>query len=200
MNYMNYYPFVPIELEYNYDGLEPGISSYTVSFHYNDHYLNYLDKLNDEVKASPLMQNIPLEQLANSETPSVSRNAGQVFNHEIYFTSVTPGGNDPSDYMKARIETDLGGLESFFRETERLASELCGSGYLWLAENANGRLEQVLTKDCKIIDLERFKPLLNLDLWEHAYYLDRQNNRADYVKAFEKLIDWDEAEKRLRIG
>lgn len=198
MLYEQYYPFKIIPLEYEYYGLEPEIGEYTVFFHYNEHYLPTLEKLNKLVGGSPVLQNCSLEELTKNADKDIARAAGSVFGHELYFSSLSGNRNEPSDNMKRRIKSDFGSMEGFIQAMEKAAEQVYGSGYLWLAEDSIGRLVPIVTKDHDTPDLNRLKPVYATDLWEHSYYLDRQNDRSVYVSAALDRINWDEIEHNLR--
>ncbi len=197
MNYDNYYPFEPLALPYGLEELNPYISEYTLYFHHDKHYKNYLDKLNALLKKSPLMQNVPLEALTKMEDEELRTNAGGVYNHELYFSSLTPGGSEPSEKMLGLIEKCFGSEKELWGDLITAGMGIVGSGYVWLALNPGGKLEILTTPNQNTIDFDSFTPLINIDVWEHAYYLDRQNRRADYLNAVKSIIDWKHAEKMI---
>ncbi len=195
MNYDNYYPFEPLPLMYGIDALDPYISKYTLYFHHDKHYKSYIDKLNALLKNSTLMQNVPLEALTKMSDEDISTNAGGVYNHELYFSSLTPGGSLPSEKMRRLIETSFGNEKEMWGEIMNAGLGLVGSGWVWLVMNCGGKLEVVTTPDQETVDFDKFTPIFNIDVWEHAYYLDRQNRRADYLNAVKNVINWGNAEK-----
>lgn len=195
MNYDNYYPFEPLPLMYGIDALDPYISEYTLYFHHDKHYKSYLDKLNALLKNSSLMQNVPLEALTKISDEDISTNAGGVYNHELYFSSLTPGGSEPSEKMRRLIEKSFGGEKEMWGEIMGAGLGLVGSGWVWLVLDSDGKLEVVTTPNQETIDFDKFTPIFNIDVWEHAYYLDRQNRRADYLNAIKNVISWENAEK-----
>lgn len=195
MNYDNYYPFEPLPLMYGIDELDPYISEYTLYFHHDKHYKSYLDKLNALLKNSSLMQNVPLEALTKISDEDISTNAGGVYNHELYFSSLTPGGSEPSEKMRRLIEKSFGGEKEMWGEIMGAGLGLVGSGWVWLVLDSDGKLEVVTTPNQETIDFDKFTPIFNIDVWEHAYYLDRQNRRADYLNAIKNVISWENAEK-----
>lgn len=197
MNFENYYPFSAAPLPYELEALRPYISEYTLYFHHDKHYKDYLNKLNMLVKASPLMQNVPLEALTKMEDEDIRKNAGGVYNHELYFYSLTPDYKDPSPKLQKLINQSFGSEKEMFDTLIDEGMGLTGSGYVWLAENHNGMLEILVTPNQETIDFDKFTPLLNVDLWEHSYYLDKQNRRRDYLNSIRNVLDWDAAEKRL---
>lgn len=200
MNNDNYYPFETTPLPYSIDALKPYISEYTLYFHHDKHYKGYVDKLNALLKKSPTMQNVPLEALTKMSDKDVSTNAGGVYNHELYFSSLTPDYKEPSEKMSELIQSSFGSEKEMWNELVSAGMDLTGSGFVWLAANPNGELEVVVTKNQDTPDLDKFSPLLNIDVWEHAYYLDRQNLRRDYLTAVQNIINWENAEKMLNAS
>ncbi len=190
MNYDNYYPFEPLPLMYGIDALDPYISEYTLYFHHDKHYKAYLDKLNALLKSSSLMQNVPLEALTKTSDEDIRTNAGGVYNHELYFSSLTPGGSEPSEKTRRLIEKSFGGEKEMWGEIIGAGMGIVGSGWVWLVLDRDGNLEVVTTPNQETIDFDKFTPIFNIDVWEHAYYLDRQNRRADYLNAVKNIINW----------
>lgn len=200
MNHDNYYPFETTPLPYSIDALKPYISEYTLYFHHDKHYKGYVDKLNALLKKSPTMQNVPLEALTKMSDKDVSTNAGGVYNHELYFSSLTPDYKEPSEKMSELIRNSFGSEKEMWNELISAGMDLTGSGFVWLAVNPDGELEVVVTKNQDTIDFDKYSPLLNIDVWEHAYYLDRQNLRRDYLTAVKNIINWENAEKMLNAS
>lgn len=196
MSFDNYYPFSPLSLPYELEALNPQISEYTLYFHHDKHYKNYLDKLNALLKKSPLMQNVPLEALTKTEDPDIRTNAGGVYNHELYFASLTPDSTEPSEKMRSLIKNCFGSEKELWDELISAGLGVVGSGYVWLVMDNGGKLLILTTPNQETVDFDKFTPLFNIDVWEHAYYLDRQNRRADYLNALKNIIDWKTAEKR----
>lgn len=197
MSFDNYYPFSVLALPYGLDALNPYVSEYTLYFHHDKHYKNYLDKLNALLKKSPLMQNVPLEALTKTDDADIRTNAGGVYNHELYFTSLTPERTEPSGKMRSLIEGCFGSEKELWDELINAGLGVVGSGYVWLVLDTDGKLEILTTPNQETIDFDKFIPIFNIDVWEHAYYLDRQNRRADYINALKSVINWENAEKRL---
>lgn len=197
MNYDNYYPFEAQALPYEIDALKPYISDYTLYFHHDKHYKNYVDKLNALLKNSPLMQNVPLEALTKVKDEDISINAGGVYNHELYFSSLAPNGKEPSPKMQELIKKGFGSEKELWGEIISAALGITGSGYVWLVLDKDGRLQVLITGGQDTVDFDKYLPLLIIDVWEHAYYLDRQNRRIDYLKALTNIINWENAEKMM---
>ena len=187
--------YKPKPLKYEYDALEPYIDSETVNIHYNKHYLNYLNKLND------LLTNLNydfkytiFELIGNiSEFPLEVRDdilflAGGVINHELYFDSMSPKNHEPSSIILDKINKQYGSYDNFKKEFIGNANVLVGSGYTSLAVNKEGDLIIINTSNQDSPLFYGLKPILTLDLWEHAYYLKYRNRKDLYIDAFFKLI------------
>lgn len=198
------YPYVLPPLPYDYDALEPDISAETLHFHHDKHLQTYVDNLNKALEGLPDQQAKTLPQLLRTlhEVPAERRtavinNAGGVYNHLIYFEGMTPGGPEgPTGPLASAINEAFGSPERFQAQLTKAALEVFGSGYAWLVCDDNGRLSILKTanQDCPL-SLGKW-PILNVDVWEHAYYLDYQNRRADYVENQFGLLNWSVAENR----
>lgn len=197
MVYEQYYPFETIRLTYNDLALEPNIGRFTVFFHYNEHYLPTLEKLNSLVRSSPELQNVPLEQLAQNTDKDVARAAASVFGHELYFKSLAPKSPEPSEKLTDIINRNFGSVEKFLEAIKDTAAKVYGSGYTWVCEDCCSGLFVMSTPDHTLPAGENIRPVYALDLWEHSYYLDRQNHRDDYVEAALELINWTELERNI---
>lgn len=191
------YPFEAIPLPYAYDSLEPLISADTLYFHHNKHYQTYVENLNKELEKNPELQKMTLEELLSIKTgmpdkyEKVKRNAGGVYNHEMYFESMLPGGNSAENSFCDELNRTFGSEEKFRTAVESMTAGMFGSGYTWLAASDDGRilLENLPNQENPI--MYHLCPLLPVDLWEHAYYLDYQNRRPDYVDSWYKLVNWE---------
>jgi Fe-Mn family superoxide dismutase len=189
-------------LPYDEAALAPSISARTVSFHYGKHHRANVDKTNGLVRGTGL-EGLDLKALIQAssgkpETRALFENAAQAFNHAFYWNSMKPGGGGkPVGKVAAAIEASFGSYEKFAAEFTGTATALFGSGWTWLV--ANGPTLGILkTADADTPLLHDRKPLLTIDVWEHAYYLDYQNRRSDYVKAWmESLVNWDFAAANL---
>ena len=189
-------------LPYAPDALEPVISAKTLEFHYGKHHKAYVDTLNKLVANTPL-ESLSLEEVirkteGRKDQAAVFNNAAQVWNHTFYWHSMRPpGGGAPPAKLKALIEKSFGSVDDCKSELATAATSQFGSGWAWLVLNA-GNLEVVKTGNAETPLTKELTPLLNIDVWEHAYYLDYQNRRPDYVKALlEKIINWDFANDNL---
>jgi Fe-Mn family superoxide dismutase len=183
-------------LPYTENALEPLITAKTMSFHYGKHHKGYVDNLNKLV-AGTEYANMPLEKVITStagkpDRTAIFNNAAQIWNHTFYWNSLTPqGGGDPPAALKQSIEASFGSVDACKKELASMAVSQFGSGWAWLVLDG-GVLKVVKTANANMPMTMGMKPLLAIDVWEHAYYLDWQNRRADYVNAvLDKLINWE---------
>ena len=195
-------PFTLAPLPYVDNALDPVISANTLGFHYGKHHRAYVDNLNKLVAGTELAA-LPLEQViaATSGKPErlgVYNNAAQAWNHAFYWRSLKPGGGgEPPAALKSRIEAAFGSVEACRKEIASAATTQFGSGWAWLVEDG-GKLTVVKTANADTPLTKGQRPLLTIDVWEHAYYLDYQNRRADYVNAvLERLLNWEFALENL---
>ena len=190
------------ELPYPKDALAPHISQKTIEFHYGKHLQGYVDKLNKLIEGTGLaretLENIIKKTAGDKERTVVFNNAAQVWNHTFYWESMkAKGGGSPTGAVAKKIVTDLGGYAKFAEAFKNAGLTQFGSGWAWLVEKG-GKLEIMKTANADTPIAHGLKPLLTVDVWEHAYYLDYQNRRADYLDAFIKnLINWDFVNSRL---
>lgn len=196
------YPFQLPPLPYPPDALSPCIGLAAMQLHHDKLFAAYVDRLNQTLAPWPQFQSWSLERLILhwSELPGsirtdVRRFAGGVYNHALYFASMNrPRTTRPSQALLGAIRRDFGSTEDFFRALVHQAASVFGSGYTWLTSSAAGRLSLSITPNQETpLPLT---PLMNLDLWEHAFLLDHQNLRAEYVACFLDLIDWDAVSQR----
>lgn len=201
----NTYPFDLMPLPYDYSGLEPSISKTTLEFHHDKHHQTYVSNLNSALAGSKEFQKKSLEEilgnldkLPDEITAAVTNNGGGVFNHNFYFEALAaPETTSPTKKLEDAVVADFGSLESFFAEFKKAALAQFGSGWAWLVVDADANLKIVRTANQETPLKDRLKPILTIDVWEHAYYLDYQNRRADYIDAFIKIINWDVVSKRF---
>ena len=190
------------ELPWSEDALDPHISAKTMSFHYGKHHAAYVSKLNAAIEGSALaemsLEQIIRETAGDAAKAGVFNNAAQVWNHTFFWNSMKPqGGGKPTGALMDKINASFGSFDSFQEEFSNKAITLFGSGWVWLVDNA-GSLEIVQTEDACNPMTDGKKPLLTLDVWEHAYYLDFQNRRPDFIKTFlSHLVNWDFAAENL---
>jgi Fe-Mn family superoxide dismutase len=178
------------KLPYSKNALEPYISEKTIEFHYGKHHQAYVTKVNDLSKGTPF-ENASLEEIIKKAEGGVFNNGAQVWNHTFYFFQFSPDGcKEPKDELKKAIEAKFGSFEKFKEEFSNAAATLFGSGWAWLVKNENGKLEIVQTANAGNPLRNGKTPLLTCDVWEHAYYLDKQNARPKYIEDFWKIIDW----------
>ena len=197
-----------IVLPYNYNGLEPIIDEQTVYIHFNRHYLGYLEKLNKLLNSINYDFKYTKEELVNhiDEIPlsirdDVLYNLGGVLNHELYFTSMSDiKKNKPIGLIEQKINSQYGNYENFKNEFIKTASYLVGSGYTFLVVNKKGDLEIINTIHQETPYLYDLKPIMTLDLWEHAYYLLYKNKRSDYILNFFEIIYFDQINKNYEIA
>ena len=194
--------FTLIELPYAPDALEPVISAQTLSFHHGKHLQGYVNNLNKLVPGTKF-EGMELEEIVKQADGGVFNNAGQILNHNLYFTQfAAPSDGAPKGALKAQIEKQWGSVEAFQAEFEAKGATLFGSGWVWLsaaeATAANPHGELVITQEPGAGNpiTKGLKPLLTFDVWEHAYYLDYQNRRPDHLHALWSIVNWDEIERR----
>ena len=179
-------------LPYAQDALEPHISANTLSFHYGKHHAGYLSKLNAAIEEDASLQGKSLEELVQSTSGGVFNNAAQVWNHTFYWNSMSPnGGGAPSGDLAAAIDSAFGSFDAFKSAFSAAAGGQFGSGWAWLVKNAAGGLEIVTTSNAATPLTDGVTPILTCDVWEHAYYLDYQNGRPNYVAAWWNLVNWE---------
>jgi Fe-Mn family superoxide dismutase len=190
-------------LPYADNALDPVISAKTIGFHYGKHHKAYVDNLNKLI-AGTGFAGLPLENIITTTAGKVDKaaifnNAAQIWNHTFYWKSLSPkGGGNPSAALKQKIETSFESVDACKKELSAAAVSQFGSGWAWLVLEG-GKLKVVKTGNAGSPMTAGDKPLLTIDVWEHAYYLDYQNRRVDYVNAvLDKLINWDFAAENLR--
>ena len=203
--------FTLIELPYASNALEPFISSQTLSFHHGKHLQAYVDNLNKLLPGSGF-EGLSLEEIVVASAvmpgltghPAIFNNAGQILNHNLYFTqfrpSVIPGDPSvipgPTGDLKSRIDAQWGSLDAFKADFEAKGTGLFGSGWVWLAAAPDGTLQITQEPGAGNPLTRGLKPLLTFDVWEHAYYLDYQNRRAAHLAALWQIVNWPELERR----
>jgi Fe-Mn family superoxide dismutase len=186
------------DLHYPRDALAPVISARTVEIHYEKHHKGYLEKLRKQIENKPEGER-ELEDLIASADGDLFNHAAQVWNHSFYWKSMRPAGEaQPSDRLRAELERGFGSLEEFKRRFSEAATGEFGSGWAWLVREPGGSLRVRSSSDAENPLRTGSKPLLTLDVWEHAYYLDHQNERGRYVEGFlDHLVNWDFIEANL---
>jgi Fe-Mn family superoxide dismutase len=189
-------------LPYDQGALAPVISANTLSFHHGKHHKTYVDTLNKLIVGTEFAD-MPLEKIIKAsarqpEQAMIFNNAAQAWNHAFYWKSLKPkGGGEPPAVLKKMMESSFGGVDACKKELSKAAVGQFGSGWAWLVQDGE-KLKIVKTPDAKTPLTDGPAPLLTIDVWEHAYYLDYQNRRVDYVNALiEKLANWEFAAENL---
>jgi Fe-Mn family superoxide dismutase len=198
MNIKNYnaMKFELPPLPYAQNALEPVISEKTIQFHYGKHLQTYIDNLNKLI-AGTEFENMGLDGIIKKSDGGVFNNAAQVWNHTFYFNSLSPkGGGEPNGKLADAIKSAWGSFGNFQKEFDAAAVSQFGSGWAWLVKDAGGKLSIVKTSNAENPITKGLTPILTFDVWEHAYYLDYQNRRADHIKELWKVINWEEVSKR----
>ncbi|WP_421383488.1 superoxide dismutase [Bacillus salacetis] len=196
-------------LNYGFDALEPHIDQTTMEIHHGKHHQAYVDKLNAALEGNEELQSKSLEELlSNLESvpenirTAVRNNGGGHLNHSLFWEVIAPAteSNEPSGNLKEAIDKAFGSFDSFKKEFAQAAATRFGSGWAWLIVNANGELEvtSTLNQDNPIMDGQT--AILGLDVWEHAYYLNYQNRRPDYIESFFNIINWDAVAKNYEAA
>jgi Fe-Mn family superoxide dismutase len=195
-------PFTLPPLPWPENALEPVISAKTMALHYGKHHRAYVTKLNELVAGTPLAQ-MPLEQViresaGNKERQKIFNNAAQAWNHAFFWNCLRPAGDSrPAGELARRLDSDLGGLERFRKDFAQAAVDCFGSGWAWLVDR-EGKLEIVTTSNAGTPLTTGATPLLTLDVWEHAYYVDYENRRPEFAAAVTgKLLNWEFAQQQL---
>ncbi len=185
------------ELPYAHNALEPIISEETINYHYGKHHQTYVNNLNGMVPGTEF-ENADLETIVKKASGGIFNNAAQIWNHNFYFLSLTPNkGTKPSEKLAKAIEEKYGSLDNLKAEFNKSAVALFGSGWAWLVKTADGKLDIVNESNAGNPLTHGLTPLLTFDVWEHAYYIDYRNRRADYVAALWDLVDWDKVSARF---
>lgn len=194
--------YVLAPLPYADNALEPVISAHTLSFHYGKHHKAYVDNLNKLVADTPLagksLEEIIKATAGQADKAGIFNNAAQVWNHMFYWHSLSPkGGGEPPAALKQKIEASFGSVDTCKKEFANAAVTQFGSGWAWLVQEGD-KLAIAKTSNADSPITKNSRPLLTIDVWEHAYYLDYQNRRPDYVNTIlDKLINWEFAAANL---
>jgi Fe-Mn family superoxide dismutase len=184
------------ELPYAHNALEPIISEKTISFHYGKHHLTYVNNLNAMVEGTEF-ESSDLDTIVKKSDGPIFNNAAQIWNHNFYFLSLTPTkGSAPSSSLETAINNAFGSIEEFKTEFNKAAISVFGAGWAWLVKDSEGKLSIVKESNAGNPITRGLTPLLTFDVWEHAYYIDFQNRRADYVAALWDIVDWNVVSSR----
>ncbi|AXH99004.1 superoxide dismutase [Sporosarcina sp. PTS2304] len=195
------------ELPYAYDALEPHIDKETMNIHHTKHHNTYITNVNNALEGHDELLNMPVDELiANldkvpeDKRGAVRNNGGGHSNHSLFWTILSPnGGGKPTGEVAEAIDKKFGSFDAFKEEFAKAATTRFGSGWAWLSVN-NGEVEVTSTPNQDSPFMDGNTPLLGLDVWEHAYYLNYQNRRPDYISAFWNVVNWDEVEKRYQAA
>lgn len=178
-------------LPYAVDALQPYISRNTIDYHYGKHESNYINTLNALIEGTEF-ENMSLEDIIVKSEGKIFNNASQAWNHIFYFFQFSPEGlKEPTGKLREKIDTTFGSFDEFKRQFEEKGATLFGSGWVWLSADKNGDLHITQSPNAGNPMTEGLRPILTFDVWEHAYYLDYQNRRADYLKQLWNIVDWD---------
>ncbi len=184
------------DLPYAADALEPAISQKTVEFHYGKHERTYINNLNELIEGTEF-EDVPLEQVIRDSKGALFNNASQAWNHIFYFFSFSPdGGGEPAGELRKAIDRDFGSFDKFKEDFVKAGTGLFGSGWVWLSRDESGKLFITAQQNAGNPLTEGLIPLLCFDVWEHAYYLQYQNRRADSLEALWQIVDWNIIENR----
>lgn len=185
-----------MKLPYELDALEPLMSKETLEYHYGKHHQTYVTKLNTLIEGTKY-ENLPLEDIIKDANGGIFNNSAQVFNHNFFWNSLTPGGSEVPEDLAEAISNQFGSVEKFIEKFTDTAINLFGSGWVWLVKDLAGNLSIVATSNAATPITEGLKPLLTCDVWEHAYYIDTRNARPKYLENYWKLVNWDFVKENL---
>lgn len=187
-----------IPLPYEVKALEPVISKETLGFHHGKHLQAYVNNLNNLIEGTKY-EDMPLEDIVKTADGGVFNNAGQILNHNLYFTQfrAPKADNKPEGVIAQWIDQQFGSFDAFKEEFTKKGATLFGSGWVWLSVDKDGKL--VITQEANAGNPVRsgLRPLLTFDVWEHAYYIDYQNRRPDHLDALWQIVDWEVVNARL---
>lgn len=185
-------------LPYESNMLEPFISEKTIKFHYGKHLAGYIENTN-RLKKDTQFADMTIQQIIRQSDGALFNNASQVFNHYFQFEELCPpnSGQNSSSELQKELENQFGNFDKFKEMFSNAAISLFGSGYAWLVQDKTGKMEIIQTQNAGSPIKESKRPLLNLDVWEHAYYLDVQNSRGKYIENFWNIVNWDVVNRRF---
>lgn len=184
------------QLPYAMEALAPHMSQETLEYHYGKHLQTYVDNLNKLISGTPF-ENLPLEEIIGKADGGIFNNAAQTWNHTFFFETLTPNQAAMPDKLVEKLTEDFGSPEAFRQEFTQKATTLFGSGWTWLVADPQGKLSIISTSNAGNPLTQGLKPVLVIDVWEHAYYIDYRNRRAAYIEAFWNLVDWEKVTLRL---
>lgn len=194
---MSMKPFELISLPYAPEDLEPVISRETIALHHGKHLQTYVNNLNNLLPGSG-MEELALEEIVKRSEGGIFNNAGQILNHNLYFLALSKpkADNAPTGALADAINRQFGSTEAFQKEFTQKGVTLFGSGWVWLSKDNEGQLVITQEQNAQNPVTKGLTPLLTFDVWEHAYYVDYQNRRADHLAAMWQIVDWDVVGKR----
>ena len=175
------------------------MSSETIEYHYGKHLKGYADNLNRLIVGTPY-EGMALEQVVTSTDGAIFNNAAQMLNHIIFFEGMTPEVVDIPKRLESAIVRDFGSVELFKEQFTDAAKSLFGSGWVWLVEDNYGKLSIVTTQNADNPICQGLNPLLVLDVWEHAYYIDYRNRRSDFIDGWWGIVNWQKVEERVKFS
>lgn len=185
------------KLPYTDEALAPVISKQTIEFHYGKHHQAYVTNLNKLIIGTEF-ENATLEEIIKKASGGIFNNAAQVWNHTFYWNIIKPnGGGEPTGMLMDEINNNFGSFAAFKEKFSAAAATLFGAGWAWLVKKADGSLEIVQESNAGNPLRNGLTPIMTIDVWEHAYYLDYQNRRPDYIAAFWNIINWDAVAEKL---
>jgi len=179
-----------MKLPFDENALEPYISKETMQYHHGKHHAGYVNNLNRLIKDTEFEQ-MELEEIIKKSEGGIFNNASQVYNHDFYFNGMSSKKSAPSDILLEWIERDFESIEQFKERFLQTAATLFGSGWVWLSINKEDKLIIEARSNANNPTLDEHRPLLTCDVWEHAYYIDYRNARADYLEKWWELVNWD---------
>lgn len=192
--------FILPALPYDLDALEPILSKETLEYHYGKHHAAYITNLNGLIDGTDFA-NMPIEDIISRSTGPMFNNSAQAYNHTFYWEGMKPQTGDkdnlPTGQVADAITDTFGSFEAFKTQFSEVGAKHFGSGWAWLLRNKTGKLEIKGMHDADTPVKDGDTPLLSLDVWEHAYYIDYRNKRPDYIAAFWQLVNWQFVEKQL---
>lgn len=184
------------KLTYKHDALAPFLSAETIEYHYGKHHQAYVNNLNGLIPGTAF-ENSSLEEMIKKAEGAIFNNAAQIWNHTFYFETFSPDGKRiPGGRLAEAIKANFGSFDSFKEHFTKASISLFGSGWTWLVKDHDGNLQIVQESNAGNPMRKGLKPILTCDVWEHAYYIDYRNRRADYIKSFWEILDWDKAGPR----
>ena len=183
------------ELPYTMEALAPKMSRETLDYHYGKHLQTYVDNLNRLIPGTAY-EAMPLDEIVRRADGAVFNNAAQTWNHTFFFQMLTPAPKAMPEVLAAKLAAEFGSVEAFKEQFSKAAVGLFGSGWVWLAADRSGKLSIVAKPNAGNPMTEGLRPVLTVDVWEHAYYIDYRNRRADFVAAWWDLVDWQKVADR----